>query len=228
MRKKLKPLEAEISEVFKSIQGEGPYCGKDQIFVRFFGCNLKCRFCDTTPNFFSRKSVYGLLDEICRHSDYHAVSLTGGEPLLQLNFLKELAYHLKKKDIKVYLETNGILYDNLLEVIDSVDIISMDFKLASSTGMKSFWQEHEAFLKVAKQKEVFIKAVIGPETTQEDILRAAQIIMSVAADKLFIMQPQNPYEDAVAEKLERFSSICMQEGLKFDIIPQIHKISGVK
>ncbi len=54
-------MQAKISEIFKSIQGEGPYQGINQVFVRFFGCNLCCRFCDTKPNSFALKDTQELL-----------------------------------------------------------------------------------------------------------------------------------------------------------------------
>jgi len=40
-------LYADIAEIFSSIQGEGLYVGRRQIFIRFCGCNLNCRYCDT-------------------------------------------------------------------------------------------------------------------------------------------------------------------------------------
>jgi len=149
-------MKAKISEVFKSIQGEGLYQGKDQLFVRFFGCNLDCSFCDTKLSSYKQLSLDELLGQIATFSDYHSLSLTGGEPLLQIDFLKELVEQLKKDGKIVYLETNGSLYQNLTRVIDNIDIIAMDFKLSSSTGMKDFWFEHREFLKVAKTREVFV------------------------------------------------------------------------
>ena len=221
-------MKAKVSEVFKSIQGEGPYQGRPQVFVRFFGCNLKCRFCDTQLISHEVKTISDLLEDICKYSNYHSVSLTGGEPLLQLGFLKELVVSLKKKSINTYLETNGILADNLLEIIDNIDIIAMDFKLPSSTGMGGFWLEHKEFLKIARKTNVFIKAVITAETVKEDILKAAQIIKEASADTLFVLQPQNPYEDELAEKLRSFSYVCANEGLRFKVMAQMHKVLGIK
>lgn len=221
-------MKARISEVFKSIQGEGPYQGSNQVFVRFFGCNLKCRFCDTQLDLFEIKTISELLKDIYAYGNYHPVSLTGGEPLLQVKFLKELTGDLQKKNISIYLETNGTLVDNLLEIIDNIDIIAMDFKLPSSTGMKGYWTEHKEFLKIAEKKNIFIKAVITRETAAEDILKAAQIIKEVSADTLFIMQPENPYEGELTGKLKSFSSICEKENLRFGVIPQLHKSLGVK
>jgi len=84
-------VKGKIAEVFSSVQGEGLYFGEDQIFVRFFGCNLKCKFCDTPLDRFTEYEPAELLDELklYHHDDRRTVSFTGGEPLLQRYFLKE-------------------------------------------------------------------------------------------------------------------------------------------
>ena len=90
--------EAKIAEIFDSIQGEGPYIGYRQLFIRFCGCNLLCDYCDTE---FDKGKIYGidsLLEEIKSFdiSSMHSVSLTGGEPLLHYQFLTEFLPELKK------------------------------------------------------------------------------------------------------------------------------------
>ncbi|MBO6087199.1 7-carboxy-7-deazaguanine synthase QueE [bacterium] len=89
----------KIKEIFASIQGEGPYVGYKQLFIRFCGCNLKCNYCDTE---FSDKSDYKeytaqeLAQEVSKYADIHSISLTGGEPLLSTEFLKEFLPLIKK------------------------------------------------------------------------------------------------------------------------------------
>ena len=84
--------KVKIKEIFASIQGEGPYVGYKQLFIRFCGCNLKCNYCDTD---FSAESNYReftaqeLAEEVNKYTDVHSISLTGGEPLLSVEFLKE-------------------------------------------------------------------------------------------------------------------------------------------
>jgi len=80
--------KAKIAEVFESFQGEGIYAGVKQVFVRFFGCNLACIFCDTPLKHFKEYSPNALKKEISRFSGYHSLCFTGGEPLLQADFLK--------------------------------------------------------------------------------------------------------------------------------------------
>ncbi|MCX5680766.1 MAG: 7-carboxy-7-deazaguanine synthase QueE [Candidatus Omnitrophica bacterium] len=136
-------MNAKISEIFKSIQGEGKYLGVSQVFVRFFGCSLNCKICDT-PYAKGNSAEYEeytsgkLLSEIRRLSQgIHSVSLSGGEPLEQKDFLKSFLPLLKKQGMKTYLETNGVLFENLKEVIKHVDIVAMDMKLPSATGQKA-------------------------------------------------------------------------------------------
>lgn len=226
-------MKAEIAEIFKSIQGEGPYQGREQVFVRFYGCNLRCSYCDTNLEFHQERSVSQVMDEIQRHDSYHSVSLTGGEPLLQIDFLVELSKALNNLDKKVYLETNGVLYENLGRVVEDIDIIAMDFKLPSAVDGVNLWNEHRRFLEIAMAKEVFVKAVIGMDTREEEILQAIDIIvgaefMSRGSKIQFILQPQNPYEDLLQDKLEYFQQVCSDRGVDARVVLQLHKILGIK
>ena len=153
---------AKILEIFRSIQGEGKYVGLPQVFVRLFECNMHCVWCDTPGSIGDTKRHYRQVhaDEILAqvdslYSGCHSVSITGGEPLLQPDFLKGFCHALKKSKKRVYLDTNGTLPLALKAIIKDVDIIAMDLKLPSSTKQKSFWHEHKDFLKIAKAKDVF-------------------------------------------------------------------------
>lgn len=221
-------MKAKISEVFKSIQGEGPYQGLAQVFVRFFGCNLSCSFCDTSLKRWAEESIESLLEKILALGDCRCVSLTGGEPLLQVDFLKELAAELKNRAKTVYLETNGILYRSLEKVIDYIDIIAMDFKLPSSTAGNNFWQMHREFLKIALKKEVFVKAVVSSTTELSDIVESIKIIKELKPDLCFVLQPQNPFECLLRGRLKEFESVCLRENIDVKVIAQLHKELGVK
>ncbi|MFH0877376.1 MAG: 7-carboxy-7-deazaguanine synthase QueE, partial [Candidatus Omnitrophota bacterium] len=152
-------MKAKIAEIFESVQGEGIYAGEKQVFVRFFGCNLTCGFCDTPLTTFKEYSVAELKEEIATFTGYYALSLTGGEPLLQADFLKDFLGQIRGLDAKIYLETNGTLAGELSKIVDLVDIIAMDFKLPSFCGQE-YWVEHEEFLKSVKAKDVFVKVCV--------------------------------------------------------------------
>ncbi|MBI2447469.1 MAG: 7-carboxy-7-deazaguanine synthase QueE, partial [Candidatus Omnitrophica bacterium] len=57
-------MKTKISEIFSSIQGEGLYLGKRQIFVRFYGCNMRCAYCDTMPSRYEELSIDEVLKRI--------------------------------------------------------------------------------------------------------------------------------------------------------------------
>jgi 7-carboxy-7-deazaguanine synthase len=221
-------MTAKISEVFKSIQGEGIYQGVEQVFVRFFGCNLSCAYCDTKVFRYEEKTLDDLTQEIAAYGGYHSVSFTGGEPLLQAAFLKEALKFLKHINKITYLETNGVLCNELREVIEYCDIISMDFKLPSSTLEREFWNEHREFLEIAKAKEVFVKTVIGKYTEVKDIIKSIEIIKEIKPDISFVLQPENPFEDILEKKLSSFLKLCQEQAVNVKIIPQLHKALGIK
>lgn len=223
-------MTGKIAEIFISIQGEGLYFGEEHIFVRFFGCNLKCSFCDTPLERFAEYEPEGLLQELKQHRNGGStVSFTGGEPLLQKNFLKEASRLTKMAGYKNYLETNGILHEALEEVIDQIDIVAMDIKLPSSTGLGHFWDQHRRFLNVASKKETFIKAVICRATKEDDLNEGIRMIRDVNASTVLVLQP-NSFEDSelLREKIERFKEIAAENHITVCIIPQMHKKIGLK
>lgn len=222
-------MKGKIAEVFTSIQGEGLYLGEEQLFVRFYGCNLSCRFCDTKLSRFTEYEPQELFKEIKLYQNgFHSISFTGGEPLLQKNFLKEVLRLTKGAGYKNYLETNGTLAYELQEVIEYLDIIAMDFKLPSSTQMSKLWNLHRRFLKVASQKEIFLKSIICTDTTKEDLKEALSIIKEINSGVILVLQP-NSYEGlaSLESKLRDFKEICLKEKITACVIPQIHKILGV-
>ncbi len=233
-------LETEISEVFSSLQGEGPYLGVKQIFVRFGRCNMHCGYCDELEKMkeerFDVRSLDSLLDEIGRFErekgPHHSVSLTGGEPLFYASFLENFLPKLKEKGMTTYLETNGTLPTELSRVVKWCDIVAMDLKPPSSTGDRAFWREHEEFLKVAVQKDVFIKVVVTPATTADEIRTAINLVKNVNPKLPFIFQPLTDafgISQAALHKVEKEFFPLAKEAL-FDVrvIPQLHKIWGVR
>jgi 7-carboxy-7-deazaguanine synthase len=122
-----------ITEIFKSIQGEGTRAGLPCIFVRLTGCNLRCTWCDTAYAFHGGKkmTVEEVLDRVHELARRQAgagiavplVELTGGEPLLQEE-IYPLAEKLLGAGYTVMIETSGERFVGKLpkEVIKIVDV----------------------------------------------------------------------------------------------------------
>lgn len=231
-------VKAEVTDLFSSIQGEGIFVGAKQVFVRFRQCNLACSFCDEPwrhePELYSPSELMGRVKSLdLDKGPHHSVSLTGGEPLMYADYLKTFLRLLHKEGMKGYLETNGTLPAELAGVIDLVDIIAMDFKLPSSTGLRAYWDEHLEFLKIAAQVNVFVKVVVTGSTTTEDIERSVDIIKRLKKDIPLVIQPVTPSKDRDkpidSRRLLEFLEIGSKNSIAgMRVIPQVHKMLGVK
>ena len=209
-----------IKEIFTSIQGEGPYIGQKHIFVRFCRCNLNCKYCDTDFDIKNSKkySPFALFD-LLKNIDADTISFTGGEPLMEVEFLKEFLKEYKNKlNKKIYLETNGVLYKNLEKIIDFIDIISMDIKLKSASGMENF-NENKKFLDIAPKKEVFIKIVFDKNVKDEEIIKTTSIIKKY--NSLIILQPKMPMDKDM--DIEKIFNKFYKHYKNIRLIPQVHK-----
>jgi len=223
-------MKGRVAEIFESIQGEGLYFGEKQLFIRFFGCNLECVFCDTKQEQFTEYQPNDLLKKLDSYrGDYHSVAFTGGEPLMQKEFLKRILRFTSSQGQINYLETNGTLYRELEDVIKYVDIVAMDLKLPSSTLSWGCWKAHTKFLEIASKKDTFIKCVITQSTTAADIKRVAALIKEINHYPVVVLQP-NSFEQSlqVKQKIKKFRKILENDGITCCAIPQLHKIWEVR
>ena len=220
----LKPVErpaARLVEIFSSIQGEGVLVGHRQIFVRTYGCNLRCTYCDSPetlkespvpnvcrverqpgswtfralPNPVAAETLTGIVRDYLAEP-HHSLSITGGEPLLHARFLEQWLPDARALGLKTFLETNGMLPEHLRRVVHLLDYVSMDFKAPSATGMgeAETWAKHRAFLEVAWQANVSIygKLVVTPRMADAELDAAVDAIAQVSRAIPLILQPVTP------------------------------------
>lgn len=241
-------MQTNIIEIFSSVQGEGRYVGCRQLFVRFEGCNLHCGYCDTenevgahlmcnveiAPGARRFREIINPLDaneaaayinQFLLELPHQAVSLTGGEPLLQTRFLQEL---LPMVQGKIMLETNGTLPERLAEVLPLVDIISMDIKLPQNTGV-DMWSKHKEFLQLAvdNHKDVYAKLVLPGDLVEEDFQKAVEVISSVDDNTLLILQPVTPMNGVPPIEPGRvleLQQMALERLKDVRVIPQTHRM----
>lgn len=226
-------MDGYLREIFTSIQGEGIYVGRRQTFIRFSGCNLSCNYCDTPDaqrrevSFRHEHSIYSnpvTVQQIMPMIKDKDVSITGGEPLLQIDFLEELLAELKKKHLHTYLETNGTLPEMMARIVDYIDCFSIDFKIPSATGGPHRWTEHEDCLSLVKKRDVFIKIVINENVLPAEIDTACRIIGRVDTDVPLVIQP---VFGAVINNLPDIQRHALQILPDVRVIPQVHKYINV-
>ena len=221
-------MKTRINEIFSSIQGEGPVVGYKQLFIRFCGCNLKCRYCDTHFQDgieYSPEELYSKITNEYNLDSFHSVSLTGGEPLLSIEFLKEFLPLLKGKT-KIYLETNATLSNNIKEIKSYLDIISADIKLESSTGFNTL-KQHSEFFESCDGVCTFAKIVFDETITNEEIKECVNIGKKYNIE--LILQPK-----MIGDKMSVTSEFCLAILDKFTceyqnvrLVPQVHKFLNV-
>jgi len=245
--------QAYLVEIFSAIQGEGPIVGTRQIFVRYLGCHIQCAYCDTpathtkqrqcrieqTPgkrdfvpiaNPLPHADVLRYLQQLEAFTGLHdGISLTGGEPLQHIRSLLDLVPQLKAH-FPIYLETDGILHDNLSQIVSQLDLIGMDFKIPSATGLQPYWEAHRRFLAIAAQREVFVKLVLTRDTTPDELDTSLELIREVDPHILLVLQPVTPYgvvrHPPSPEQVLSWQARAKQVLKRVRVIPQTHKMLG--
>jgi 7-carboxy-7-deazaguanine synthase len=225
---------APVIEIFLSRQGEGICVGDAQVFVRFGGCNLVCDYCDTPDSIPAQAGRPQTLEDVVKQVDLlldakpGVVSLTGGEPLLQVRFLEALIPALKERGHRIYLETNGSLPRALENVISGCDWVAMDIKPSSAIG-RDLLEAHRWFLKTGGQK-IFVKMVLTGTTTDAEVAQAIALLVSVRSDIPLILQPATPWGKAASVPLARlvqWRAQAAQALRDVRVLPQVHRLWGI-
>lgn len=252
----MRPDAAPLVEIFASYQGEGPYAGVPQLFVRFDLCNIRCAYCDTPEGLvpqaayrvetapFSRAfddhpnpcPIEACAEHVARLASdglrFHSVTFTGGEPLLNADFLAALLPRVRRAVPRTYLDTNGTLPAALEKVIEGIDIVALDIKLPSCPGVRMSWEAAEACLRLAARREVFVKVVLTRESTEEEVERAAGLVAAARPGIPMILQPvtrvpggpEPPDEARVRALLTRAADRLPD----VRVLPQLHPLIGWK
>jgi len=215
----------KINEIFVSIQGEGLNIGLLSIFVRFSGCNLKCNYCDTEHHDGDAMEVDDIIKKIKEYK-IEEVCITGGEPLIQLEGLKELINKLKALNYTITLETNGTIYD---QIFNHVDLVSFDVKMPSS-GVKSDLDIIDKLDPNITQ----LKFVIGNLTN--DYEDAKKIINDYITSKnlkfpIIFMPVSEGKKEYTKNDIDLFRNLTIKvldEKLNVRVLPQLHKILVIK
>jgi len=224
-------MKANIYEIFSSYQGEGLFIGKKQIFVRFSNCNLNCYYCDEIASkengsILSIADCLSKIKNISKNENINQISFTGGEPLLYSDFIKTLIKKLGKKFFYM-LETNGTLSQELKNIINNIDIISMDIKLPSTTGI-ILLDKHIEFLKIAYNK-VYIKIVVKTDTPKSEFEKAVNIVYKINQKIPFFIQPEsNEFKKNNILSYNKFYNIASKKLKDVRILPQMHKLWNIK
>lgn len=241
-------MHAYISEIFNSIQGEGPYVGVRQVFVRFSKCQLHCEYCDTpqtrdvsekcrvekTPgkgdfyyvvNPLSRDDAAEIVRKLWTPSTRH-ISLTGGEPLIHADFIKTF-----DSGYSLYLETNSGLPEKARELKDVISISSCDIKLPEHHAVDNYSKllenELETISILNETSETFVKLVILPETTIRSISPAVNGIASIDENIPLILQPVTSNKAVPSRLLFELMDFAGKKLKDVRAIPQTHKMMGL-
>lgn len=248
---------ANLVEVFSAIQGEGLNVGTRQIFIRFGGCDLRCHFCDSAHtwtekstcrieqspglrNFIGQENPVTIpqllqwLDNQDQLGLHDSISLTGGEPLLQLAFLTALLPRIRHQtQLPLYLETGGHHPEALDQLLPDLDSVGMDLKLPSVSG-ESYWQQHCRSLELCHQAtvEVFCKLIISEQTEWADLVTAGQLVTDISSTIPIFLQPVTPLSDRhplqppTPRQVLTWQADLKKIGAQVRVIPQTHKLMG--
>jgi 7-carboxy-7-deazaguanine synthase len=199
-----------ISEIFRSLQGEGVLIGTPTVFIRTVGCNLECSWCDTehAREGGEELSIEQIMTELDKHKTQF-ICLTGGEPLIQKDAIKLLDM-LVDKGYHITLETNGSLPLEDVPCAENM-LISMDIKCPSSGMEERMLMSNIELLSPADQLK-FVVADIDDLMYAEDILKNHEVRSNV------IFTPVGGME------LEPVARFVLSRKINARVLPQLHKL----
>lgn len=241
--------------VWLTLQGEGTLLGTPSVFIRTWGCDFSCSWCDTKDSWqpgsrWQDVKVTTLIDRVRAFRCYHAV-ITGGNPLLQVNELADLVVGLQQEwrdtedgwnfrpGMHVTVETQASVYDETIS--RSVDLLSLSPKLHDWRQDVVDGYVEDTVIRSSRQTQ--IKVVCG---TEAEALEAIEKILeiyrkakrwagprNIGKSLHFILQPESSTGrkgvEVIRSTLERFLGET-RAGYQYPtirVIPQSHKGIGL-
>ena len=188
-------IKIKVSEIFTSFQGEGPYVGTPATFLRLYGCNLECEWCDTDISTYEILSVDDVAEIILTQMEFNNIKtliITGGETTLQMEEIKRLIKELPE-DIKIQMETNGLLFEYIPEI---------EYVISPKQDKEKVFENYYSY------ENTFFKFVI---TSQEDIDEVISLKEKYGYDKTIWLQGEFSQDaemaDLIRENFPRLDNV---------------------
>ena len=194
-------MENKLNSVAKvhSIESFGTVDGSGIRFVLFLqGCSLKCKYCHNRDTWDmtlgEEKTLEEIVEKVKRYKTYMTLSgggvtVTGGEPLLQVKFLIEFFKKLKEENINTCIDTSGMfnITDDIKEVLKYTDLVLLDIKHIDDEQCKELvGSSNKKELEFAKYlsengKKMWIRQVLVPGYTddEKDLLRLKDFLSTL-------------------------------------------------
>ena len=200
-----------VTEIFRSLQGESTWAGLPCVFIRLSGCNLRCRYCDTTYAYprGERMTMPAVAAAVAAFAT-PLVEITGGEPLLQ-PAAPGLASMLAASGNTVLVETNG----SLLLPEDRSFLAIMDVKCPGSGEAESTLWENFARLRAGDE----LKFVVA---SRADFDYAVEVVREHGLEARGIPLLISPAADALAPG--PVADWILASGLSLRLQLQLHRI----
>lgn len=214
-----------VNEIFgPTIQGEGKSAGRPVAFLRLAGCNLQCSWCDTPHTWnwigtsFKNPAKFAKNDEVHKMTiddvyaavvatGMKALVISGGEPLLQQNNLKDLVWKLSTEGWWIELETNGTIAPTIF-MAEFLDQINCSPKLASSQLPKQQRINVKALLTLTSCAKTNFKFVVDSD---DDLQEMLCLVRNFGMKEVRVM-PQCQTKDELQAKEPRLQAIASAHG----------------
>jgi len=254
---------AGLIEIFHSVQGEGRFVGTPMTFVRTATCPLRCLYCDT-PNSYVAPERFPVRFGVREQQEQNPVtaeraaelalkvsltcgagsrspriSITGGEPLVFPEFVREFGRLVRGKGHRIHLETAAIDAKALALCIEQVDHLSADWKLPETLGAPvggpslpaggNYGALHRQCCEVALQRgaSVDVKIVLTDKVADPSLEHALAELTPLRDKIVLILQPVTPFgavtRTVPRTELERFLAAALRAGFDARVLPQVHK-----
>lgn len=254
---------APLIEIFHSIQGEGRFVGVPMTFIRTATCPLRCLYCDTPhsyqapgrfpvrlgvrelqePNPVTSERAAELVRQVATTSEPGSrclrVSLTGGEPLVFPDFVREFGRTIRQKGMRLHLETAAVDPKALEACIEQVDHLSADYKLPETLGVPAngvplapgtgYGALHRQCCEIALRRGATVdaKIVLTDKVTDPSFEQALADLGPVREKIVLVLQPVTPFgpitRTVARGELERFTAAAVRGGFDVRVLPQVHK-----
>jgi 7-carboxy-7-deazaguanine synthase len=234
-----------VSEIFTSVEGEGIFIGKKTLFIRLSGCHLKCRWCDTRYALPLDSGIDYQVEEIKDmivkelQPFTYKVNFTGGEPLLQIEAVIQLADFIKRHtNLKTYIESSCFDSELFSKILPYMDICKVEFKTEDSKVVEDEHYDNLLLnefrcleLAVQNNKTTYIKIVVTNSTKLDSFKNLVyNISKKIRTSDImgFVIQPSDSIDQPTVNKLLDVYDIVQPMYPEVRIIPQLHKVIGAR